>query len=572
MSLLSSLFATKRPQDFLSIFELPARTSCFFRDPDEAMAYALGRKGADVYFGLGLLARNHGSGHRGKAKHVIAITCLWADIDIAGVGHERQDLPPSREAVDEVLRALPLPPTHVVFSGGGYHMYWRLTEAMRCEDDTSRGMAESMLRKWQTLLRIHFAAKGWTMDSTYDLARVLRVPGTINHKEGLERPVELVSECETTYTIDEVIGVLDTYADQIAAMDSGPLAASGQAHDRPIDYSTFRLDQQAQPPQPKWDILQDIEPKARDSWNHLRPELKDQTCSGYDLSLATLCAGMFADDGSDGWSDQEIVDLLVAHRRRYKGKVDEKGEYFARTIRQARESAAKHRAGTFIASFPVAQADASEEELADIKMKARVHLGETLGVTIVKVIRYVADPMSYRLVLDNGSIALPKVSDLIEQTPFRHAIAQTTGRYLSPVKQTVWHGIAQALLNLCEDEDVGVEATDDGAIGNWLQGYFRDRVPVQDILEGMELGAPFVHTDRKLYLSGESFRQWLIVHRNERLSAKQLGPLLRNVGCLPKALNAFINGRKTSYFVWQIPDRFTLGVADESEESDDHER
>ena len=37
---------------------------------------------------------------------------------------------------------------------------------------------------WQNVIRIALRAKGWSMDSTHDLARVMRLPGTKSHKRG----------------------------------------------------------------------------------------------------------------------------------------------------------------------------------------------------------------------------------------------------------------------------------------------------------------------------------------------------------------------------------------------------
>ena len=43
------------------------------------------------------------------------------------------------------------------------------------------------------------ATLGWTLDALRDLARVLRPPGTINHKYGT--PVEVIAERTVRYTL-----------------------------------------------------------------------------------------------------------------------------------------------------------------------------------------------------------------------------------------------------------------------------------------------------------------------------------------------------------------------------------
>ena len=52
--------------------------------------------------------------------------------------------------------------------------------------------------------------------------------------------------------------------------------------------------------------------KFRLSWERRRPDLRDQTLSGYEMSLASIAANA-------GWSAQDICDLLVAFREKERG-------------------------------------------------------------------------------------------------------------------------------------------------------------------------------------------------------------------------------------------------------------
>lgn len=69
------------------------------------------------------------------------------------------------------------------------------------------------------------------------------------------------------------------------------------------------------------------------TWNHDRPELTDQSNSGYDLSLANMAY-------QEGWTDDEIEQLLLMHRRNVGAdpRKHDWGDYFQRTLAKARET------------------------------------------------------------------------------------------------------------------------------------------------------------------------------------------------------------------------------------------
>jgi hypothetical protein len=66
---------------------------------------------------------------------------------------------------------------------------------------------------------------------------------------------------------------------------------------------------------------------------------------------------------------------------------------------------------------------------------------------------------------------------LIGQTQIRNAIAATDGHYIPNFKKDDWEYIAQMLLNCCRTVSTGPEATDTGAIREWLNVYFDENPP-----------------------------------------------------------------------------------------------
>lgn len=136
------------------------------------------RSGADVYFGVAPRIEESA-----KAAAVVEVPALWADID-----------------TDEAragLARFPLPPSMVVRSGSGknVHAYWLLDHPIPAED------AERLMNA--------LAPKIGSDARVTDRARILRVPGTLNHKNGAANPVTLERCTDARYSIEELSTAVD---------------------------------------------------------------------------------------------------------------------------------------------------------------------------------------------------------------------------------------------------------------------------------------------------------------------------------------------------------------------------
>ncbi|MEM7357365.1 MAG: hypothetical protein AAF657_41505, partial [Acidobacteriota bacterium] len=163
------------------------------------------KRSRDVYFGVALqdpqaaLAitrrrwpRVRMPSVRGSEESAVALPAIWADIDLAGPGHAQGALPPDRDAAFELLEAIPVPASIIVHTGGGFHVYWLLRELWLLENEAERQEAKHLLLKLQGALRAEAQRRGYNLDHTADLARVLRLPGTSNLKSQPGQPVRVV--------------------------------------------------------------------------------------------------------------------------------------------------------------------------------------------------------------------------------------------------------------------------------------------------------------------------------------------------------------------------------------------
>lgn len=133
---------------------------------------------------------------RGSEGDVVRVAALVVDLDYkeGGVADEDAGL----SIIQELGEWLGTAPCAVVRSGHGLHAYWPLTDAL--VDDFLR---QQMLR-WRTLVQRTAAEFDAKVDNVFDLARMLRVPGSWNRKE---RPCRRVTAQFTDRDDYEVLDV-----------------------------------------------------------------------------------------------------------------------------------------------------------------------------------------------------------------------------------------------------------------------------------------------------------------------------------------------------------------------------
>ena len=110
-----------------------------------------------IYFGTA--PRIRPKGDKASVTHTPG---LWADLDF-------KRFPDGERGARLGLGAFPIPATWVIGTGGGYHVYWKLREPVQADSD------------FEARLKGVVKALGADPAAT-DRCRVLRVPGTFNHK------------------------------------------------------------------------------------------------------------------------------------------------------------------------------------------------------------------------------------------------------------------------------------------------------------------------------------------------------------------------------------------------------
>jgi hypothetical protein len=154
----------------------------------------------DVYFGVHPTAQIPPSNSRGQpappervraqVPYIACINGLFAEFDAVQFHNDK-------DRILSHISGLPQRPSVVIDSGGGYHAYWLLRETFHLDSPDARERAMRVQAAWVEYVRGDQGAK--------DLARVLRLPGTLNHKYRPPRPVRIVrSSFDRLYDLGEL--------------------------------------------------------------------------------------------------------------------------------------------------------------------------------------------------------------------------------------------------------------------------------------------------------------------------------------------------------------------------------
>lgn len=302
-----------------------------FHPTVEAAAAAADRqaeRSVDLYFGVA--AQPALSKGRGRPETALAIPGLWQDFDFdKGFA--------DASGVRRLLAALPLPPTLLVATGGGIHAYWLFREYLETasEEDNrhAAGLSLGWLRYCREVARVEIGS-GVDIDTVADLARIMRVPGGWNRKREPSVRVELLEiNADRRYNIDDFESWRVEPSRRALAVSSAVLE--------------FVPREGAQPPLEKWRVAIANDPEIEAVWDHRVKMPNDGSLSGYDQSLATRLDRI-------GWTPQEVVDAIVAHRSKWSAQITDARTvkdplhlddpaYFERMLRKARSTNDKLR-------------------------------------------------------------------------------------------------------------------------------------------------------------------------------------------------------------------------------------
>lgn len=512
----------------------PGQGSTYFTSTEKAALYVEATKaGKDIYYGLGATRAKLSRDKRPTNMQVCGIPGLWLDIDIADDAHKKKNLPPSQEeAIDLLESNLPLRPTILTHSGHGLHAYWLFKEPWLFETEDERVQAATLLRRFVLSFKYHAALRGWTLDSVFDLARVLRVPGTNNCKiKDCPLPCTVLSfEPENRFNPDD----FDRYLVDNSEADDESISQLLSSEKNPLE---LFLRAGATPPYEKMETLRTVEPKFEATWERKRPDLKDQSLSTYEMSLVSLAV-------SYGWDNQEIADTVVAFRRRHGKNPKEvaKGmrvDYITRTILKARKTQTQDPVDPKILELSKQAVDSKQdpEKGPPAQSEIRTALEGPLQIKIDKIIKYACDNPIFEIRLqDGGIIPIGTIDRLITQRNLKNAIAAHQGVVIKSVKTHVWDEYATLMLQLVETvEPLAEDTTEKGILTSMITEYVEKMGVLDDMESALYSARPFT-TRGRVFIFSKHFVNWTKFNA-EPITIREFSMTARSIGITTESLH-----------------------------------
>lgn len=544
---LHTLFGNKPKDAHILIWEKgeKQKTSHWFKDLDNALEHIREHgKDQDTYVGCGVSGQALTAYQRCKANDIAGIPGAWLDIDIQDSVHKKTNLPKNEEEALAIVNSFPLKPTIIIHSGHGFQCWWVFEKFVSFKSHKVRDEADDLLYQFQWTMRDKARSMNCEIDMTHDLSRVLRIPETFNHKTKPPVPVVLTYSngnfCNPVEFRNSIKELRITLGDAAT-----PIGERVKETPRELlEEGEFVLDPKAVPPEDKFDVLMAFEPRFKASWNKERKdfEKKDNSPSVYDLSLATFAA--YAE-----WTIQEVVDLLIAFRRKHGLDLKLRKDYYQATYNRAYSGINRENAAREIQTL---WSDVSPENREKIVAEAKEHIKTLLGIDLIEIMKYMMDPPEYKLVTTTSCIHLGPIQNVIEENLVRRKIADVTGHVIPYFKREVWNAIANALTKIVREIPMGEETTTKGQMRAFINRYLQQYAPVYD-MEDVYITYKSYFLGHYLYIFGYKLREYLAMYLKEYIAQKTMGIMLKEYGFEPLQVHFQTKeGKRASRSVYRI--------------------
>lgn len=305
------------------------------------------------------------------------------------------------------------------------------------------------------------------------------------------------------------------------------------------------FDPKAAPPFDRFEALCDTTPAFRRAIDHKRPDLPDQAIETYDAALADHAV-------ADGWSDQEVFDLLIYHHTKWlENPMPD----------QSIIEAARGNAGVCSEESRPAPPAAPVELSPSIAVIRRA-----LGIAVSRVRKLGRKRGVFELILENGDVVeLGTASALQSHREVQAAIMDAVGKTIPPLKGELWRKVIDAVLAAATVEETENDPAQETL--HWLRlAKFHtvcitlDREAPADIAKELRNGAvhPLYLGRDEMFVCMPALIRYVHVNCGVRPTWPEMGLRLRKIGFRPEQLQARDHSGTVKARLWTSPRGFTL--------------
>lgn len=594
------LFEGKPQNHWVTLWHLKYKKTFWFQDVDKMLEMAE-EFTDDIYYGIGSSSERKDEWHRMQAADVIGMGGIHVDIDFGPEGHKKQNLPPDINKAIEIANGI-ITPTFIVNSGHGLHAYY-LFDSYQTSDIA---WIANIQKTFQYATN---AMTEYQVDMTHDVSRVLRVPGSYNCKE--DQPVlsaVIVDNENIRYSPKHLSEIADRACgkynqqktfdfDSQKPLESDRVVSNG-VDGKELLYNKSMTDEEKYrfltsqlilTPKRTLDSEKFVE--ISEIFSHFAPlfyhgkELPNDnnSCSGYDLALANICATI-------DLSPQEICDLLIMHREYHHAEQMKFAHpyYYGKTIymamleaekkviRKEHEKYEKKKIAQMYANENEGEApqvdaqdstdnkkhaadpedltpeapktnlstngdtDQSIPKVVGAQKIARQLIGNALGTNIHEIIKYPGDPYPVFYVtlkphgreIKLGTFKEGVANQVNFTTTIQAELMGTSMTILKKIKKNDWADVVASLITLVREKRVSEDMFAVGKIRMWMRDFFKSTKVYDSIKEFLEDGdySYCIHEGDDIYMNEQSFIGWLKAHRINEMRLPEIKIAIMQAG------------------------------------------
>lgn len=451
--------------------------------------------GRDTYFTMAI----YPAGVRTRKIHTArAIFGVWLDIDC---GKEGTYFATISDALDWVTDALAGYWSIIVCSGGGVHVYLLFDEPFWIESDEDRIRASRIVKSFHSWVA---GRCPYTVDSVTDLARVMRLPGSMNTR--VQKPCYVVDEN------DYVIAMSDL-EEQIPLIEVTEKRQESDI-DGDVDFDDVKS---------MLSIQRDIDSTFDRTWKRQR-RLRDQSPSGYCMSIANHLAAV-------GFKDVEIKAALKMWRDGQTDAEEKPDSWYARTIMAAR-SAARHEVVGQQVTAALDTPD-TEEQIEKISL--------VLGRKLRKIYKRIAprykgrkEKASYVFNFDDETtLEVPNTEVLMSQAKMRQHVFEEIEVLMQRLKSPQWDDFLRLVLMNAQVVETELEANTAFHLEEELKVFVNKKRKNNQITSDISVltDSNLYEQNGTVYFKWRTFKRHLLSTGFSSMQHAKLSELLTGLGC-----------------------------------------
>jgi hypothetical protein len=305
-----------------------------------------------------------------------------------------------------------------------------------------------------------------------------------------------------------------------------------------ITVDPFTVAPKASPDAELFTGLLEADDRFKRTWEHRRKDLKNQAFEVYEYSLARQTCAV-------EWPTQEIVNLLIFHRRKYAAPPQEDA-YYRKVLQKTAINTDK----------------TDEEGLADAKIEealtqgtdaAITFLQEKLGIPITAVIKRGEEDARYSFQLEGGREIEIGSANILLNSPrqVRAKLFEVSGLAMKNLKDEEWRRI----VNVFRAVLVYIPIEDSSRVTQmreWIRAYL-DSAGLGEFPRALINNAPVVE-DGVVYLHRGNLRRYIITHWMERVESRDVRAWLSEAGFVVVTKTGRVAGKPMSRSYWKAPE------------------